>query len=182
MNDIKEYIKNLNTEDIPWNRMVTAYGTAENYPGLLEVLDGMKDLDEVKKAWNEISNFEHQSTMFAPAPFVLVFLVQILEKAKNTDNPVAVWLVNELDKSFEYYLEICEYAENCEHAEPLPYFSDMLDEEYLLPEEYLSPEGLTEDDLEEYLEEYDENFMSDENYFYSLYYYSKKVILCTAND
>lgn len=180
--DIKEYIKNLNIDDILWNRMVTAYGTAENYPKYLSILEGMKDLDEVKKAWNKISDFEHQSTMFAPAPFVLVFLVRILEKAKNTDTPEAEWLMNELDKSFEYYLEICEEADSMEHAEPLPNFSDMLDEKYLLPKEYLFHESFTEDDLEEYLEEYDENFMSDENYFYSLYYYSKKVISGTEKD
>lgn len=49
MKNLKQYTDSLEIDDIPWNRMVTAYGTAENYPELLEVLDGMKDLDEVKK-------------------------------------------------------------------------------------------------------------------------------------
>ncbi len=181
MGSFKEYVKSLNINDIPWNRMVTAYGTAEKYPEYLSILDEMKDLDKIKQAWNSISDFEHQSTMFAPAPFALIFLKRIYEKAKNTDTPEAEWIVEKFSEDFEYYLEICEYAENSEHAEHLPDFSDMLDEEYLLPEEYLS-EGLTEDDLEDYLEEYDENFMSDENYFYSLYYYSKKVISGTEKD
>ncbi len=181
MGSFKEYVKSLNINDIPWNRMVTAYGTAEKYPEYLSILDEMKDLDKIKQAWNSISDFEHQSTMFAPAPFALVFLKRIYEKAKNMDTPEAEWIVEKFSKDFEYYLEICEYAENSEHAEHLPDFSDMLDEEYLLPEEYLS-EGLTEDNLEDYLEEYDENFMSDENYFYSLYYYSKKVISGTEKD
>ena len=170
MENLKQYTDSLEIDDIPWDRMVTAYGTAENYPEYLRILDEMKDLDEVKKVWNEISDFEHQSTLFAPAPFVLVFLVRILEKAKNTDTPEAEWLANELDKSFEYYLEICEYAENSEHAEPLPDFSDMLDKKYLLPENY------TEDDLDEFFENPDS--MPDD-YFYSLYYYSEKVILGT---
>ncbi|MDE5936522.1 MAG: hypothetical protein K2G83_03855, partial [Ruminococcus sp.] len=69
--------------------------------------------------------------------------------------------VNKLSKDFEYYLEICEDAEKTEHVEPLPDFSDILDEKYLLPEDY------TEDDLDEYYE----NFIPDDC-FYSLYYYS----------
>ncbi|MDE5619287.1 MAG: hypothetical protein K2O29_07540 [Ruminococcus sp.] len=171
MNGIKEYIKSVNIKDIPWNRMATAYGTAKKYPEYLAVLDSMQNIKKMQKAFDRISDFEHQSTMFPPAPFVLVFLVRILEKAKNTDTPEAEWLVSEMSKSFDYYLEVFEEADSMEHAEPLPNFSDMLDEEYLL-------EGLTEDDLEEY----DENFMSDENYFYSLYYYSKKVISGTEKD
>lgn len=173
--DVKEYINSLNIDDIPWNRMVTAYGTAEKYPEYLSILDKMENLDEVKNAWNKISDFEHQSTMFAPAPFALVFLVRICEKAKKTDTPEAKWIIEKFNEDFDYYLEILDDTESMEHAEPLPSFSDMLDEEYLLPEEYLA-ESLTEDDLEDYLEEYDESFMSDENYFYSLYYYSGIVL------
>lgn len=47
--DVKEYINSLNIDDIPWNRMVTAYGTAEKYPEYLSILDKMENLDEVKK-------------------------------------------------------------------------------------------------------------------------------------
>ncbi|MDE5854830.1 MAG: hypothetical protein K2H19_07190, partial [Ruminococcus sp.] len=66
-------------------------------------------------------------------------------------------------------LEVCnenDDAEWFEDVQPLPNFSDMLNEKYLLPENH------TEDDLDEYYE----NFMPDNDYFYSLYYYSKIVI------
>lgn len=166
MENIKKYTDSLEKDDIPWSRMVTAYGTAENYPEYLSILDSMESIDEMNDALDNISDFEHQSTLFTPAPFALVFLAEILEKAKNKNTPEAEWLVNELNKSFDYYLEICSDAENMEHDEPLPNFSDLLDERYMLPENY------TEDDLDEYYE----NFMPDDDYFYSLYYYSKIVI------
>lgn len=159
---MKDYIKTLNISDIPWHRMVTAYGTAENYPEFLSILDSMQNIKEMDEALNSISDFEHQSTMFTPAPFALVFLKRIFEKAKNIDTPKAKWIVEKFSEDFEYYLEICADADSMEHDEPLPNFSDMLDEKYLLPENY------TEDDLDEYYE----NFTPDNDYFYSLYYYS----------
>ena len=36
--ETKKYIDGLNRERIPWNRMFTAYGTAEHYNELLAVL------------------------------------------------------------------------------------------------------------------------------------------------
>ncbi|MDE6775070.1 MAG: hypothetical protein K2J37_02000 [Ruminococcus sp.] len=164
MDSIKEYINNLKISDIPWNRMVTAYSTAENYPKYLDILDSMQNIKEMNEALDNISDFEHQSTLFTPAPFALVFLIRIHKKAKHTNTSEAEWLVKELDKSFDYYLEVCNEstdAEWFEGVQPLSNFSDMLDEKYLLPEDY------TEDDLEEYYE----NFMPDDC-FYSLYYYS----------
>ncbi len=163
----REYIDSLKIEDIPWDRMATAYGTAKKYPKYLAVLDNMKNISKIKKAFDKISDFEHQSTMFPPAPFALVFLKRILEKAKQTDTPETEWIVNQLNKCFKHYLEICADADSMEHAEPLPHFSDMLDGKYLLPE------NCTEDDLDEFFENPDS--MPDD-YFYSLYYYSEKVI------
>lgn len=163
----REYIDNLKIEDIPWDRMVTAYGTAENYPEYLAILDSMRNIDEMNEALYSISDFEHQSTLFTPAPFALVFLMRIFEKAKQTDTPEAEWIIEKFSKVFNYYLEICADADSTEHDEQLPNFSDMLDEKYLLPENY------TEDDLDEFFENPDS--MPDD-YFYSLYYYSEKVI------
>lgn len=165
----KEYIDNLKIEDIPWNRMVTAYCTAEKFPEYFKVLDSLQNIDEMNDALDNImSEIEHQSTFFSPTPFALVFLVRILEKAKNSDTPEAEWLINKINKHFGYFLELCDENIDSEYNEafqPLPNISDLLDEKYLLPENY------TEEDLEEYCE----NFMCDD-YFYSLYYYSKKVI------
>lgn len=174
---MESYIDSLKIEDIPWDRMVTAYDKAENYPELLKILDEMKDLDEVKKAWNSISDFEHQSTLYTPAPFVLVFLVRIYEKAVNLpDNPVAVWLSDKLADEFSYYLEICSDAEKMEHAEPLENMSDILNDKYLLPENFdLDPE-YDEDDEDDF--DVDEFIVSlfPEDLFYSLYYYSGIVL------
>ena len=169
MGSERRYIDNLNISDIPWHRMITAYETAENYPEYLSILDSMNNLDEVKTAWYSISDFEHQSTLYIPAPFVMVFLSRILEKAVNTpENPVAVWLADKLADEFVYYAEVCSDAEKVEHTEPLENMSSMLNDEYLLPENY------TEDDFEEYYEE----FFPDD-LFYSIYYYTGKILLET---
>ncbi|MDE6034489.1 MAG: hypothetical protein K2G36_01065 [Ruminococcus sp.] len=169
MESIKEYVKSLNISDIPWHRMITAYETAENYPEYLRILDEMKDLDEVKTAWYSISDFEHQSTLFLSAPFVMVFLIRILEKAvNNPENPVAVWLADKLADAFVYYAEVCSDAEKVEHAEPLENMSDIINDEYLLPENY------TEDDFDEYYAEF-----APDDVFYSIYYYTGKILLET---
>lgn len=163
----KEYMDNLKIEDIPWDRMATAYGTAKNYPKYLAVLDSINNINKMQKAFDRISDFEHQSTMFPPAPFALVFLVRIYKKAKQTNTPESEWIIDKFNEDFEYYLEICDDADSMEHAEPLPHFSDMLDKKYLLPENF------TEDDLDEFFENPDS--MPDD-YFYSLYYYSDAVL------
>ena len=66
----KNYIDSLDRRSIPWNRMFTAYGTAEHYNELLSVLEETTDEVQWKKTFTRISDFEHQSTMFPPAPFV----------------------------------------------------------------------------------------------------------------
>lgn len=170
MESMKEFIDNLKIDDIPWHRMVTAYGTAERYPELFRILDSMENLDEVKQAWNDISAFEHQSTFYTPAPFAVVFLARIREKALNApENPVAVWLADKLTEEFSYYSEICGYAEKSEHPEPLPEFSDMLNERYLLPADFDFEED--EDVIDELIEK-----IMQEDFFYSLYYYTGKIL------
>lgn len=171
MENLKQYTDSLKIEDIPWNRMVTAYDKAEKYPEYLRILDEMKDLDEVKKAWNRISDFEHQSTLFTPAPFAIVFLVRIYEKAKNTHNAVAEWIADKLSDEFKYYMEICNETENSEHAEPLENMSDILDDKYLLPESASLYDIEDEDEFEELNER-----IFQENLFYSLYYYTRIIL------
>lgn len=164
-------MESIKIEDIPWCRMITAYDTAENYPELLNTLNEMKDIDEVKQAWNEISSFENQNTLFTPAPFVLVFLVRIYEKAVNSpENPVAAWLADRLERSFEYYAEVCDDMEKIEHPKALENMSDILNENYLIPEG---------DDLSDYDEDEFQELIQkilQENLFYSLYYYSGVVL------
>lgn len=163
----KDYINRLNIECIPWHRMFTAYGTAENYDELLSVLEQTLDVDEWNKAFNRISDFEHQSTMFPPAPFALVFLVRILKKLLNCRKSSANIIAKKLIHQFTYYAEICNDAEKEKHAPPLDNFSEMLDEQYLLSENFEDSE------LEEIFENPDS--VPDE-LFYSFYYYSKVVL------
>lgn len=171
MDNIKDYVKSLNIDDIPWHRMVTAYETAEKYPEYLAILDSMRNIDEMNKALDSVSDFEHQSTLYTPAPFVLVFLVRIYEKAKNKNTPETEWLVNQLNKCFKYYLEVCTDADNMEHAEPLENMSDILNDKYLLPEGV----NLYDYDDEDEFEELNEKLFS-EDLFYSLYYYTRIIL------
>lgn len=178
MNNIKEYTDSIKIDDIPWSRMTTAYDTAENYPEMLKILDEMKNLDEVKNAWNEISSIEHQSTMFTPAPFALVFLVRIYEKALNSaNNPVAVWIEDKLGDMFEYYKEICDDIERTEdHPNALENMYDILDSKYLLPE---GVSLYAIEDENEFQMLYEKLFTPE--LFYSLYHYSKAVLADIQN-
>ena len=145
--------------------MFTAYGTAEKYPELLSELEQIRDIDRWKKCFNSLSDFEHQSTLFPPAPFALIFLVRqlrrLLEEGKAED------IAERMIDQFEYYIDICIDAESMEHAQPLGRFSDLLDEENLLPE------GCTEDDL---LEVFEDPEAVPDTLFYSFYYYSMIVL------
>ena len=166
----RNYINSLDRRSIPWNRMFTAYGTAEHYNELLFVLEETTDEALWKKTFNRISDFEHQSTMFPPAPFVLIFLVRILQKhlQGGSSDGIAKKLIDQLT----YYTDVCNDAENMEHAQPLDHFRDLLDDDNLLPED------CTEEDLDEVFENPD--MISDE-LFYSFYYYSK-IVLSQVQD
>ena len=161
----RDYIDSLEVNSVPWSRMFTAYGTAEHYPELLSELEQIRDIDRWKMVFNRISDFEHQSTLFPPAPFVLIFLVRhlrkLLEEGKAED------IAERMIDQFGYYIGICRDAEKMEHAHPLERFSDLLDEENFLPE------GCTEEDLLAVFE--DPEAVSDA-LFYSFYYYSMTVL------
>ena len=161
----KNYIDSLDRRSIPWNRMFTAYGTAEHYNELLSVLEETNDEEQWKKTFNRLSDFEHQSTMFPPAPFALVFLVRILQKLLQDAS--AGGIAKKLTDQFIYYAEVCCGAEEMEHAQPLSHFEDLLDDGNLLPED------CTEEDLDGIFE--DPDAVSDE-LFFSFYYYAKIVL------
>ena len=166
MDDVtRNYIDSLEVNSVPWSRMFTAYGTAEHYPELLSELEHIRDIDRWKKFFNKISDFEHQSTLFPPAPFVLIFLVRqlqkLLEEGKAED------IVERMIDQFGYYIGICRDAERMEHAHPLVRFSDLLDEENLLPER------CTEEDL---LAVFENPEAVPDALFYSFFYYSMIVL------
>lgn len=161
----KPYIDSLDKRQIPWRRMITAYGTAEHYCEYLSVLEQTLDAELWEKTFRKLLDFEHQSTFFPPAPFALVFLVRILKKRLQDGN--ADEIVEMLADQLLYYAELCGKAEQMEHAQPLGSFSELLDDRYLLPEDY------TEDDL---LELFENPEAITGELFYSFYYYAGIVL------
>lgn len=161
----RDYIDSLEIKSIPWDRMFTAYGTADRYPQLLSEMEEATDIDHWKRAFFEISDFEHQGTLFPPAPFVLVFLTRflktLLEEGRGED--IVTWMLDQ----FAYYVDICIDTENSEHAQQFERLSDLLEDSNLLPEE------CTFEALQDFFE--NPEAVSDA-LFYSFYYYSLVVL------
>ena len=171
MADNNNFIQTVKSDEIPWQRLTTAYGRASGFPKYFDVLSKMKDLEAINNAGEEIAiNIEHQSTLWHSTPFALIFLGRIFKQAldrRKQDN-IADYLANELLELFIEVAEAIKGAEGLEHADQLPYFSDLLKEEYLWSEEY-------DEDVDELRYESDEVFPDD--LFYSFYYYSYQVLL-----
>lgn len=167
----KKYIQNLKMEDIPWNRLTTAYGRATDFPEYFKTLQEMKDMDEVNHAYGEIiSNIEHQGTLWHSTAFSIVFLVRIFEHALENmkENETAHYIVKEFLESFEVIAVSCHDAVEMGLAEDelLPEFSDLIKEEYLWSEEYSE-----EEDELRWEEDPFEDLMA------SFYYYSYEALL-----
>ena len=171
MADNNNFIQTVKSDEIPWQRLTTAYGRATGFPQYFDVLSKMKDLEAINNAGEEIAiNIEHQSTLWHSTPFALIFLGRIFKQAldrRKQDN-IADYLANELLELFIEVAEAIKGAEGLEHADQLPYFSDLLKEEYLWSEKY-------DEDADELRYESDEVFPDD--LFYSFYYYSYQVLL-----
>ena len=171
MADNNNFIQTVKSDEIPWQRLTTAYGRATGFPQYFDILSKMEDLEAINNAGEEIAiNIEHQSTFWHSTPFALIFLGRIFKQAldrRKQDN-IADYLANELLELFIEVAEAIKGAEGLEHADQLPYFSDLLKEEYLWSEEY-------DEDADELRYESDEVFPDD--LFYSFYYYSYQVLL-----
>lgn len=175
MDKNEQFIRNVKIENIPWNRLNTAYTWATDFPEYLNVIQAMSNWSEVKSALSTVfSNIEHQSTLWRATPFSMIFLVRSFEKAvaEMNHNKIAFFIVEELLQFFILIAELFEEekAFDSPSSTPLPFFEDMLKEEYLFPEK---PEKEEEEDI--LWEEDMENF-SDE-LFYSFYYYSYEALL-----
>lgn len=166
----QNYINTVKMEEIPWHRIPTTYGRATLFPRYFEVLEQMKNIEEVEAALYEVSiNIEHQSTLWHATPFSIIFLARIFVKAvaeRNT-NENARYLIEELLEGFDIIAESFRDGDELEHADPLPFFDDMLKEEYLWSEVY--------DEEEDELRYEEENVFPDD-LFYSFYYYSFEVL------
>ena len=127
---ISVYISGLKPSEVPWERLVSTYGWASNFPALLERVS-CGTADEALSALDTLAGeMEHQDTLWPCTPFALVFLVRALEKAlMNPDSRAACRILDILT----VIAEGCAWAFSIEHAEPLPRFADMLDERHLPP-------------------------------------------------
>ena len=166
----RNYIDSLEIKDIPWGRMVTAYCTAIKYPEYFAAMENFGNDEAFEEAFNGISDFEHQETMFPPAPFALIFLVRIFEKALKENS---FFVAKEMMDFFENCLYACNGVEKYENYGFLENFSDMLDDRFLLDEEFAETEP-DDDELEEIFDETAEIFVDE--YFFSMYHYSKEVL------
>lgn len=174
MGQNEEFINNLKMEDVPWNRLMTTYGCADEFPGYFRTLEEMSDLGDMKKAFGEIAeNIEHQSTLWQATPFALIFLARIYREAvRQEEKKNAAWLVEKIGNFFYMILENCHELEEMMAEETvLPLFSDMLKEEYLFPEGLSKEEGEDWDAWEELW-----NGGSMDDVLASFYYYSYEVL------
>ncbi|MFG6384356.1 MAG: hypothetical protein K1V96_08890 [Lachnospiraceae bacterium] len=171
MNKNQVYIEELKIEEVPWNRITTAYGRATDFPQYFAIMWEMKSVTTVKDAFYKIArDIEHQSTLWHSTAFALIFLVKIFKSAVNEmeKNKVARFLVEQLLDFFAVIAECAECShdiEILEHEKPLPLFSNMLDEQYLWPEDDENDEDLWDEDV----------FPDD--LCYSFYYYSYQTIM-----
>lgn len=147
---MKEFIDNLKIEDIPWDKMVTAYGTAEKFPEYFSVLEKMQSIDSMDEAfYNIMQEVEHQETCYQPLPFVMIFFKKFLKKAETNHTPEAEWLAVEIRKIFDYILDCCDYrVYEFAHGEALWDFKDLLNEKYLLPDYHYGEDSYFEADYE----------------------------------
>ena len=167
----QNYINTVKMEEIPWHRIPTTYGRATLFPRYFEVLEQMKNIEEVEAALYEVSiNIEHQSTLWYAAPFTLIFLGRLFKKAlaKSSTNKSARYIVEDLLEGFDIIAESFRDGDELEHADPLPFFDDMLKEEYLWSEVY---------DEEEDEMRWEEEDVFPDDLFFSFYYYSLEVLL-----
>lgn len=87
----QNYINTVKMEEIPWHRIPTTYGRATLFPRYFEVLEQMKNIEEVEAALYEVSiNIEHQSTLWHATPFTLIFLGRLLRKLLLKVVPIRV--------------------------------------------------------------------------------------------
>lgn len=122
------YISKIQIEDIPWHRLTTPYGRADEFPALLNNMSN--DIRAVRKLSNLV---EHQSTLWHSTPFGVIFVCRMLGKDK-IDSQIKAEILHLLVLVAEAIQSSSDYGMDKE--EHLPVFSDMLLEEYLWSEIY----------------------------------------------
>jgi len=165
MSSVTSLINDLKAEEIPWSRLLSAYGTAEDFPKYIKYLENAETALEAVHSLG--SDIEHQSTMFPCTPFALIFLVRARKKYSHEDTDTAKAICDELDEMFGFFGKVIEEYGSISYDEAHEDIMDMLKEEYLIPED-MSDDVFDDDEMLEQL-------MSDRQ-FYSCYYYSGLVL------
>ncbi len=173
MDENKKYIQNVKIEDVPWDRLSTAYGMAARIPGYLNDIWDMKNMGTVKTALSFIEeNIEHQATLWHSTPFTMIFLTRIFDHMAQLaeQNKIAGYIAHELLDFFIIIVKSCSFYNDIGESEKiplplkhLPLFSDMLDEQYLYPEDEEN-----EDEFWDMYNDFPDEFL-DSFYFYSLF-------------
>ncbi|GEC89390.1 hypothetical protein [Brevibacillus brevis] len=106
------------TNDIPWQRLTTAYGRGTDIPRLIET-----------GQYAELANLiEHQSTLWQTTPWVLLILLQELAKQK----PERV-----SSQEIQLYLAVASAinVDEMDSQNTVETMNELLDEKYLWPED-----------------------------------------------
>jgi hypothetical protein len=119
-----DYIENVDIDTVPWNRLATAYGRADELPELLMgVVEG--DASFVEQVLEQI---EHQSTLWHSTPFALIFLNRIYIDSEDIE------VLTALSDAFTVIVEAAkEQFENFAMPYP-PSLGELLDDDYLMQE------------------------------------------------
>ncbi|TQK53259.1 hypothetical protein FB479_11176 [Brevibacillus sp. AG162] len=106
------------TNDIPWQRLTTAYGRGTDIPRLIET-----------GQYAELANLiEHQSTLWQTTPWVLLILLQ--ELAKQKPEQVS-------SQEIQLYLAVASAinVDEMDSQNAVETMNELLDEKYLWPED-----------------------------------------------
>lgn len=167
MPSLMQSLSHLKTEDIPWGRLTTPYGTAEDMPNLIR-----------ERRFGEIGQLiEHQGTLWQVTPWALLFLLREAAGKRLDELPQderlayeAVWeAIRDVEESGQ---EIPDYP-----ADPL----ELLREELLWAEDSDDEDDEDEEEDEsEWLE--DEMRGYDPASFAAYYVYSRMLLEETFSD
>ncbi len=158
MNDNVNILKNLQLNEIPWNRMRNFADDPSELPGLLENLqqnvNSESALDSLEKVEKII---EKGGRLCQSTPFALVFLIEYFGKLslKPDLSVTECEILDNMKDFFEVVVDDFMIAEEKYDASKLNDFSEMISEKYLSDKE---------------------SIFSDEVIF-SFYYYSYKIIV-----
>ncbi|WP_429844397.1 hypothetical protein [Brevibacillus sp. FIR094] len=106
------------TNNIPWQRLTTAYGRGTDIPRLIET-----------RQYEELANLiEHQSTLWQTTPWALLILLQELAKQKPEQ-------VSSLE--IQLYLAVASAinVDEMDSQNAVETMNELLDEKYLWPED-----------------------------------------------